>query len=1237
MFTKRLCALLLALVLSIGVMLPAQARGVEYNLDEAIEALRGYLEGYTDYSIDSIVSWIQRCEGRWSRELEEYAICLQEIEAENFMNIRGRIYDLNTERFRAFLEEKELSSLADIQTYADARQAECDGDIERAILLYEASEVCDSSSRRLDLQRSLKQDKYDEAMAGFNSNTYEGAKLAAELFAELAQSYYSNSGDMARQAEAKREELRSISVTVNESLNGRNFTMAVTADGAWTVSNDASWLELSRTSGTGNATITATMEENRTSDDRTATLTFRCGNKTETKSIWQEKTDWIIATQSGSTIRVEANGRWTAVEEADWLTLSKTSGTGNGSITLRMEDNVGSSARTADVYFTCGSASTSVSIRQEKKDVLTASIVGTRINLESNGSWTATDDASWLTLSKTRGNGDDTITIAAETNTTSSARTATITFRCGVETKTLTFRQEKTDHITVSVSGSGNTRTINVTANGSWTVAENSNWLTLSRTSGSGNASITATLEPNTTTTAREAIMTFTCGSDTERVTIEQQKVDTLDVSVSGSGNIRTITVTSNGIWTATENSSWLTLRKTSGSGNALITVALETNSGASRRTATVTFTCGSVTKSVNITQDAASSSVPSYTVTSEGSYGFALNSNGYYESQNKGRHSTTAACVVTITGTRTAYLDVINYAESGYDYGTIYAVDSRTNKLRELKDSSYNKFTVQTLTITLPDTGAHTLYITFKKDGSSHQNNDSLQFKVRFSGSVSAAPTFSVASEGSYGFVLNSNGYYESQNKGHHSTTAACVVMITGTRTAYLDVINYAESGYDYGTIYAVDSRTNKLHELNSSSYNKSAVQTFTITLPDTGTHTLYITFKKDHSMDANNDSLQFKVRFPGSASAEPTFSVASEGSYGFALNSNGYYESQNKGRNDTTAACTVTISGARTAYLDVINYAEAGWDYGTIYAVDSRTNKLRELKDSSYNKSTVQTFTITLPDTGAHTLYITFKKDSSAHQNNDSLQFKVRFSGEASTGSATTSRNFSISGVTKNSNGTVTVRWTDSANNGPYTLHYKQRSSGSWTQDRNSNFRYWNASEVGSVTSKSATLMRLVPGYSYWIIVRDSDGEEAVYEYIAGTAPNFTEYGNTLAITIKRKSNGATVDLREYSASDIAANMATKEYFAYIRLDYSQLARAREYHGVMAIRDPRGQVIADNVATFNFNAGNYYTYWGNYGLEWYFGKVKDSYGSIPTGTYTMYLYLDGKFATSDTFTVGN
>ena len=214
MFTKRLCALLLALVLSIGVMLPAQARGVKENYEEAQEAFLSYLAGDPTYTITEIVNWLEIC-GRydWAPSLKEYAICLKEVEEGNFQMISGRIAKLRRDAaFSAYLEEMGFNSVTELETYAMAREAEANGDFETAINLYYETEVCDSRWRRIDLPDRIDALKYDEAMALYNADTYESAGRAAEMFAELAQRLYSDSADMARRAEAKREELRSISI-----------------------------------------------------------------------------------------------------------------------------------------------------------------------------------------------------------------------------------------------------------------------------------------------------------------------------------------------------------------------------------------------------------------------------------------------------------------------------------------------------------------------------------------------------------------------------------------------------------------------------------------------------------------------------------------------------------------------------------------------------------------------------------------------------------------------------------------------------------------------------------------------------------------------------------------------------------------------------------------------------------------------------------------------------------------
>jgi len=62
------------------------------------------------------------------------------------------------------------------------------------------------------------------------------------------------------------------------------------------------------------------------------------------------------------------------------------------------------------------------------------------------------------------------------------------------------------------------------------------------------------------------------------------------------------------------------------------------------------------------------------------------------------------------------------------------------------------------------------------------------------------------------YGFALNNNNYYESNNKAHASSAAVCKVdfSLPVASTITFSVINYAESTYDYGLLSNLDSTLN-------------------------------------------------------------------------------------------------------------------------------------------------------------------------------------------------------------------------------------------------------------------------------------------------------------------------------------------------------------------------------------------------------------------------------------------
>lgn len=133
------------------------------------------------------------------------------------------------------------------------------------------------------------------------------------------------------------------------------------------------------------------------------------------------------------------------------------------------------------------------------------------------------------------------------------------------------------------------------------------------------------------------------------------------------------------------------------------------------------------------------------YSVSGAGaSYSFSLGSNGYYVSGNKGRSNSCALCKITFrTSTGYIYLDCINNAEAGYDYGIVSkldktlstgsSADSSNVVQKAFKSNSDNKSSVQTLTIPVNDTEEHVIYVKFIKDGSGNNGNDTFQFTVRF------------------------------------------------------------------------------------------------------------------------------------------------------------------------------------------------------------------------------------------------------------------------------------------------------------------------------------------------------------------------------------------------------------------------------------------------------------------------------------------------------------------------
>ena len=228
------------------------------------------------------------------------------------------------------------------------------------------------------------------------------------------------------------------------------------------------------------------------------------------------------------------------------------------------------------------------------------------LTFKSNLSWQAKSDASWLKVTTpTKAVTTETVKVVAEENTSTSSRTAKVTISGGALSATIVVTQEGMIP-SIVINGStqypvgeeGGTVTVDVTSNVSYNVDIDVNWITRQGT--------TFTVEPNDSEDDRIGVITFSYGDISKFVSIKQNgktpepylNISPSSKSVAAAGETFTVTIATNqGTATGTSSESWVTVNGSS------VTVAANPTTAA--RTATVTFTAGSLSKTVTISQEA--------------------------------------------------------------------------------------------------------------------------------------------------------------------------------------------------------------------------------------------------------------------------------------------------------------------------------------------------------------------------------------------------------------------------------------------------------------------------------------------------------------------------------------------------------------------------------------------------------------------------------------------------------
>lgn len=245
------------------------------------------------------------------------------------------------------------------------------------------------------------------------------------------------------------------------------------------------------------------------------------------------------------------------------------------------------------------------------------------ITVTATAAWkiSKSEGSNWLTIKPESGNaGTAQVTLTAAENTMTGLRTATLTVKSGELTKSISVSQSAAnpemsiDTSSMEFASSSGSKSIKITSNTSWTVSSDQAWCSVSPTSGSNNGSVTVKVEENTSTVERTATIAVKSDAGDKTVKVMQSGVAatlTLDASslefASGSGS-KMFRISSNTAWAISSNQNWCSVSPTSGSGDGSVTVSVDENTSTSSRTATITVESASITRTLTIVQNEATS-----------------------------------------------------------------------------------------------------------------------------------------------------------------------------------------------------------------------------------------------------------------------------------------------------------------------------------------------------------------------------------------------------------------------------------------------------------------------------------------------------------------------------------------------------------------------------------------------------------------------------------------------------
>jgi predicted outer membrane repeat protein len=385
---------------------------------------------------------------------------------------------------------------------------------------------------------------------------------------------------------------------------------------AWTATSNDGWITInSGTPGNGSGTLNFTVAANN-GLARTGTLTIAGQTFTVnqgngciyTLNPTSANHPAGAANYSFALTTSNPNCTWTITDDAAWITVTNTSGNNSATINYSLTANVGAQ-RSGTITVTGALPTQTVNFPVTQTNGCTYTLNPTSANhpattgaysfalttSDPTCAWTATDDASWITVTNASGTGGATINYTLEANN-GPQRTGKITVNGQdfniTQASGCTFTFNPTSANFPAAGAANNTFAVNANNQTcTWTATTNDNWITInSGTSGTGSGTINFTVAANT---GPQRTGKITVGSSefnitqTSGCTYSINPTSATPTAAGGTGSFSITTPNQSCAWTAAVESgatSWLSVTgSASGTGNGTINYSVTANNGLAR------------------------------------------------------------------------------------------------------------------------------------------------------------------------------------------------------------------------------------------------------------------------------------------------------------------------------------------------------------------------------------------------------------------------------------------------------------------------------------------------------------------------------------------------------------------------------------------------------------------------------------------------------------------------------